>query len=93
MLSSTALPVEKADPEATREMPHMMLALGIEPALLKTDHPAIYAAMEHVCAGCGSKETCKKDLAVEKAASAFAEYCGNAATLSLLRERAELARD
>ena len=93
MLPSNALPVEKPDPQATREMPQIMLALGIEPALLKADHPALFAGMQGVCATCGSKETCNGDLSADTAASTFQDYCGNAATLTRLQDRADLSRD
>ena len=91
MIASDALPVEKPDSTAAAEMPHMMLSLGIDPALLQLDHPALYAGMESVCAGCGSKDGCRKDLAEGTAASHYISYCGNAATLSLMSDRPDLA--
>lgn len=93
MLASDALPLERPASDLSREMPDMMLSLGIEPALLRLDHPALYAGMESVCAGCASKDQCRHDLAAETAAESFTAYCGNAATLSLLAGRPELARD
>lgn len=90
MLATDTLPMEKPDTAASAEMPLMMLSLGIEPALLKLDHPALYSSMESVCAGCGSKEDCRKDLAEEAAASQYTRYCGNAATLSLMTDRLDL---
>lgn len=93
MISPDALPVEKADALSSREMPHMMMALGIEPALLRADHPALYASMESVCSGCGSRQTCRNDLQAHTAAATFTDYCANASTLSLLRERPEFSRD
>lgn len=93
MLASDALPSERPASELSREMPDMMLSLGIEPALLRLDHPALYTGMESVCAGCASKDQCRHDLSRETAADHFTEYCGNAATLSLLASRPELARD
>lgn len=93
MLASDALPCDRPSEDMTREMPDMMLALGIEPALLRLDHPALYAGMESVCAGCGSKGQCQHDLKTDSAADHFTDYCGNAATLSLLSGRPDLARD
>lgn len=93
MLASDALPSPQPASEFSREMPEMMLALGIEPALLRLDHPALYAGMESVCAGCASKDQCQHDLRQETAPETFTAYCGNASTLSLLAERPELQRD
>lgn len=93
MLASNALPPERAASDQTREMPEMMMALGIEPALVHLDHPALFAGMESVCAGCASKGRCQHDLAAGDATREFTDYCGNAATLSLLAERPEFARD
>nr|WP_316653556.1 hypothetical protein [uncultured Gellertiella sp.] len=93
MLTPAAPKTPRPDPLAAREMPGMLMQLGIAPALLKSDHPAIYTGMESICANCGSKDTCRQDLAIHRAAEQFADYCGNAATLSLLQGRPELARD
>lgn len=90
MLATDALPMQKSDTATSAEMPRMMLSLGIEPALLQVEYPALYTSMESVCAGCGSKEGCRKDLAEGTAASQFTQYCGNAATLSLLTDRLDL---
>lgn len=90
MLASDALPLDKPETTAAAEMPRMMLSLGIEPALLRLDHPALYAGLESVCAGCGEKDGCRKDIADGTAAKHFNRYCGNAATLSLLSERPDL---
>ncbi len=93
MLASDALPSAQPSPEMSREMPEMMLSLGIEPALLRLDHPALYAGMESICAGCASKGQCRHDLAAQTAAESFTDYCGNAATLSLLAGRPDLASE
>jgi hypothetical protein len=93
MLAADSLPLEKPEADAIAEMPLMMLALGIEPDLLRADHPALYASMSSVCAGCGSKDTCRGDLAGGEAARRHVDYCGNAATLSLLAGREDLAVD
>lgn len=93
MLSSTSQPAEKPDPASAQEMPRMMLALDIEPGLAEADLPALYAGLQSVCAGCGSKDQCRGDLAAETAAATFQTYCGNAATLTKLMGRPELARD
>ena len=93
MLASDALPSERPASDLSREMPEMMMALGIEPALLRLDHPALYTAMESVCANCASKGDCRHDLAGGTAPQHYTAYCGNASTLSLLGDRPEIARD
>lgn len=93
MLDCSALPAIPPTPEAAREMPQMMLALGIEPSLVKDDLPALYASMSSVCAACSHKERCDRDLGADNAAETFAGYCGNAATLGLLRVRPELMQE
>lgn len=90
MLASDALPMPPSSGELSREMPEMMLGLGMEPALLRLDHPALYASMESVCAGCASKDQCRHDLAERIAPETFTDYCGNASTLLLLSQRPEL---
>lgn len=93
MLPSHAHAAAKPNARETEEMPRMALALGIEPALLLADHPALFAGLQQVCAQCGSKDSCRKDLAAEQAVAGMDAYCGNASTLRALQERPELARD
>ena len=91
MLASNAMPAEKTDPSSAAEMPRMMVQLGIEPSLLKLDHPALYASMESICANCEAKGICRHDLETGLAPFHMTEYCGNASTLTLLETRGDLA--
>lgn len=93
MLDCSALPAPPATSEAAREMPQMMLSLGIEPTLVRDDHPALYASMSSVCAACPEKERCDHDLGEGTAKTVFTDYCANAATLGLLASRPELRQE
>lgn len=93
MLDCSALPASAPTAEAAREMPQMMLSLGIEPALVREDHPALYSSMGSVCAACPEKERCDHDLGTGTVTATYADYCGNAATLGLLANRTELKHE
>lgn len=66
------------------EMPKMLAQLGISAEQLGRAQPLLFRDMERVCALCGHKGECNRDLASGKAAENYHAYCGNASTLDSL---------
>jgi len=69
---------------AADELPRMLEQLGISAEGLGRAHPLLLRDMERVCALCGHKAQCDRDLAGGTATENYHGYCGNAATLESL---------
>ncbi|OAF00816.1 hypothetical protein AYJ54_30200 [Bradyrhizobium centrolobii] len=69
---------------AADELPKMLDQLGISAEQLGRTQPLLLRDMERVCALCGHKSQCDRDLADGTAAENYQGYCGNASTLESL---------
>jgi hypothetical protein len=71
---------------AADELPRLLEALGISAQDLARIEPMVIHDMERVCALCGHKRQCDRDLASGASAEHYQEYCLNAPTIAGLRE-------
>jgi hypothetical protein len=71
-------------PHAGDELPKMLTALGIDQDVLARTEPLVLRDMERVCALCGQKRRCNRDLAAGTSVAHYREYCGNAPTIDNL---------
>jgi hypothetical protein len=74
-------------PHAADELPKLLKALGIDQEDLARIEPMVLHDMERVCALCGHKRECDRDLAEGTSAEHYAEYCLNAPTIEELELR------
>ena len=65
-------------------LPRMLAALGIDPKTVKTMDAYAARDLQATCSLCTSKSRCRRSLAVGTAATAYREFCPNAATLGAL---------
>lgn len=82
---SQLISVVKAGPHASDEMPELMQALGIDPDVAQAHDHRMFNDMQAVCAICGHKGECRRDLANGEAGAHYHDYCANADTLDSLR--------
>ena len=75
-------------PHAADELPRLLEALGTSAQDLARIEPMVVHDMERVCALCGHKRQCERDLASGTSAERYPEYCLNAPTIADLREAA-----
>ena len=75
-------------PHSADELPKMLKALGISEADLAKTQPTLLRDMERVCALCGHKRRCDRDLIAGTAAEHFTGYCPNAPTIEQLDQTA-----
>ena len=73
-------------PHTAAELPRLLEALGISAQDLLRIEPLVALDMERVCALCGHKRQCARDLASGASAEHYQEYCLNAPTIAQLRE-------
>jgi hypothetical protein len=73
---------------AADEMPQLLLALGIDEAALARAEPRMVTDLQRICALCGHKRRCHRELAAGTAADHYPEFCDNAAMIDSLRPRA-----
>jgi hypothetical protein len=71
-------------PDAANELPRLLKALGIGEADLARVEPLVLQDMERVCALCGHKRECDRDLAAGTSAEHYEQYCLNAPTIAEL---------
>jgi len=71
-------------PHAADELPKLLKALGISEADLARVEPMVLHDMERVCALCGHKRECDRDLAEGTSAEHYRQYCLNAPTIEQL---------
>jgi hypothetical protein len=74
----------KAGPHAADQLPELMRALGIGPAVVGDE--AAMRELKLVCIACRCKAQCDHDLASGTAPENFASYCPNAQVLGCLRK-------
>jgi hypothetical protein len=68
-------------PHAADELPRLLKTLGISEEDLARVEPMVLHDMERVCALCGNKRECDRDLAAGTSAEHYQEYCLNAPTI------------
>ena len=73
-------------PHAADELPRLLKTLGIDESNLASAQPMLLRDMERVCALCGHKGQCDRDLVAGTSAENYAEYCPNAPTIETLHE-------
>ena len=88
--TETLLSLVRAGPHATDEMNEMMQALSIDADAVESTHTRLFREMQVVCAQCGAKATCRRDLDKGTAKDTFAGYCNNAQSLNALRTPSEV---
>jgi uncharacterized protein YjiS (DUF1127 family) len=71
-------------PDSADELPKLLKALGISEADLARVEPLVLQDMERVCALCGHKRECDRDLAEGTSAEHYEQYCLNAPTIAEL---------
>ena len=71
------------------EVNRRMDALGIEPASLSRNEPAVVRDLQRTCSLCTSKRRCRHDLAAQPADPRWQKYCPNWNTLSNLRAQSQ----
>jgi len=74
-------------PHAADELPKLLQALGISQEDMERVEPMVLHDMERVCALCGHKRECDRDLAEGTSAEHYREYCLNAPTIEELDVR------
>jgi hypothetical protein len=65
-------------------MPQRLEQLHLDPAYVKSAHPATYRDLERVCSCCAASERCARDLASGDVESGMRDYCLNAPTIDAL---------
>jgi uncharacterized protein YjiS (DUF1127 family) len=75
-------------PHAADELSRLLEALGLGEQDLARIEPMILHDMERVCALCGHKGECHRDLAAGISAERYKEYCLNAPTIEELDKTA-----
>ncbi len=73
--------------DGARLLQEMLKALGVDPAALAQQDPAVMRDMQRLCIGCGYKRQCEHDLADGKLADNYHDYCPNTYTLEMLFDR------
>jgi uncharacterized protein YjiS (DUF1127 family) len=73
-------------PHAADELPRLLKTLGIDENNLASAQPMLLRDMERVCALCGHKGQCDRDLVAGTSAEHYAEYCSNAPTIETLHK-------
>jgi hypothetical protein len=76
-------------PHAADELPKLLTALGINADDLARIEPLVLHDMERVCALCGHKRECDRDLAAGTSDEHYQEYCLNAPTIAGLGKTAK----
>ena len=71
-------------PHAADELSRLLEALGLGEQDLARIEPMILHDMERVCALCGHKRECDRDLTAGTSAGRYQEYCLNAPTIAEL---------
>ncbi len=71
-------------PHAVDELPKMLKSLGIDRTALTKAQPRLLRDMEQVCALCGQKRRCDRDIANGSVGDHYQEYCPNAHTIMQL---------
>ena len=69
---------------AAEQLPRMLLALGVDPAKLANDDPALMGDMRRSCITCGYKGRCEHEFAAGTAARHYQAFCPNALSLDAL---------
>jgi hypothetical protein len=69
---------------AADELPKMLEALGINQDVLARTQPRLLRDMEQVCALCGQKRRCDRDIASGSVGDHYQDYCPNAHTIMQL---------
>ena len=72
-------------PHAADELPRLLDALGVDRQALERDQPLVMRDMDHVCAMCGKKRRCDRDLVAGASAQHYRAYCGNAPMIDALK--------
>jgi len=75
-------------PHAADELPKLLNALGIDGNDLARVEPLVLHDMERVCALCGHKRECDRNLAAGTTAEHYQGYCLNAPTIEQLEHEA-----
>jgi hypothetical protein len=73
-------------PDAGKELPALLRALGIGEARLERTQPVLLRDMERVCAMCSHKRQCDRDLIDGTAADHYEGYCPNAPAIDELEK-------
>jgi len=76
-------------PHAADELPKLLAALGIKGDDLARIEPVVLHDMERVCALCGHKRECDRDLAAGTSVEHYQLYCLNAPTIANLDKPAK----
>jgi hypothetical protein len=71
-------------PHSADELPKLLRALGIDDAALANAQPQMLQDMERVCALCGQKRQCDRNLVEGNATEYYQRYCPDASTIAKL---------
>jgi len=72
-------------PAAASMLPRRMVALHLDGARIAHDEPHVLRDLQRVCAVCGSKGRCERDLNRNANDPVWESYCPNAGTLRALQ--------
>ena len=75
-------------PQAADQLLALLSALGVDPKALSFDDPATMRDLQRLCVTCGHKGRCEHELAAGTATGSYHEFCPNAFTLDVLRNKA-----
>ena len=75
-------------PHAADQLPKLLKELGISESSLAKAQPQMLLDMQRVCAFCGHKGACNKDLALHTAKANYEKYCENAQTIAAVKSEA-----
>lgn len=80
-----------AGPEASLEIENMMTSLGIDSSKVNSAFWKLMGELRVTCALCGAKKDCRRALSDGTAAARMDDFCPNAAELSELAARKDVA--
>lgn len=73
-------------PHAADELPRLLRELGIDLTKLAKAHPQLLVDMQRVCAFCGKKKICNRNLASHTSGENYKSYCENAETIDAIKD-------
>jgi hypothetical protein len=64
---------------------HLMRVIGLSPERIRQQRPTVMQDLERVCASCGDRVRCERDLEQGHSRTTYRTFCPNADTLDALR--------
>ena len=74
------------DANSSDELQRLMLTLSLDHQAFKQKYPDVSREMDVICSICVAKARCRRDLAADRSAERYVDYCPNAPTIAALTE-------